>query len=271
MVMGPTHALSGAAAWLVASAVADTAFGYEQSAATIAVGTIACTGASLLPDIDCSGRVLTNRGGSTVARTFGRASLLVAEFVEKFALGVHRLTRTKHDRQVNNGHRTFTHTWLFAVLLGIGTGALAYNYGKPAVITILFFLTGFAIRGVLHEFARRKGAILITAMSLATAFGLFHVLPPNESYFLLGAAVTIGCIVHTFGDMITKMGCPAVFPVPIKKRVWYDVGLPEKLAIRAGSKVEKNVLMPIFSTVGVLAMFFLLPEAREAVASFTAD
>ncbi|MGH8792571.1 MAG: metal-dependent hydrolase [Stackebrandtia sp.] len=268
MVMGPTHALSGAAAWLVASAVADLGFGYEQSAATIAVGTIACTGASLLPDIDCSGRVLRNRGGSTVARTFGVASLFIAEVVEKLCLGLYKITRTKHDRKLKNGHRTFTHTWLFAVLLGVGVGALAYRYGKPAVVAILFFLIGFAIRGVLHEFAKRKGALLITLLSLAGAFGLYHILPPNESYFLLGAAVSIGCVVHTFGDMLTKMGCPVAFPLPIKKEVWYDVGVPKALAIRAGSKVEHKVLVPAFSAVGIVAMFFLLPEARELLIKY---
>ena len=50
--------------------------------------------------------------------------------------------------------------------------------------------------------------------------------------------------------------------VPIKKRLWYEVGLPKKWAIRAGSPVEKKVLMPVFTTAAVGAMLFLLPEMR---------
>lgn len=262
MVMGPTHAVSGAAAWLVACAVADQVFGYQQSAAAIAVGTIACTGASLLPDLDCSGRVLQNKGGSTVARTFGVASLFVAECVEKAALGIYIVTRTKKDKKKTHGHRTFTHTWLFAILIGIGTAALVANFGKPAVIPIMFVLTGLALRGVMNEWAKKQGWWVITLLSLAMAFGLYQLLPGHHSYAVLGAAITIGCIVHTFGDMITKMGCPVAFPVPIKKRLWYEVGLPKKWAIRAGSPVEKKVLMPVFTTAAVGAMLFLLPEMR---------
>lgn len=41
MVMGPTHAVSGAAAWLIGSAAAHHLLGVEQSAAAVAVGTIA--------------------------------------------------------------------------------------------------------------------------------------------------------------------------------------------------------------------------------------
>ncbi|GAA4919497.1 LexA-binding, inner membrane-associated putative hydrolase [Stackebrandtia albiflava] len=266
MVMGPTHAVSGAAAWLVASAVAEGVFDYHQEPATIAIGTIACTGAALLPDLDCSGRVLQNKGGATVARTFGVVSLFVAECVEKASLGIYLVTRTKKDGKKTNGHRTFTHTWLFAALLGIGVAALVNSFGKPAVIGVMFVLTGLAIRGVMNDWAKKQGWWVVTLLSLATAFGLYQLLPGNNSYAVLGAAVGIGCVVHTFGDMITKMGCPIVFPVPIKRQLWYEIGLPKKMAIRAGSKVETKVLMPVFTTAAVGAMLFLLPEMRKLFA-----
>jgi membrane-bound metal-dependent hydrolase YbcI (DUF457 family) len=267
MVMGPTHAVSGAAAWLAASAIAETVFGFHQQPATIAVGTIACTGASLLPDLDCSGRVLKNRGGATVARTFGVVSLFVAECVEKFAWGVYSITRTKKDGKRKNGHRTFTHTWLFAVLLGFGVATLVGKYGKPAVIPVMFVLTGLTIRGLMNDWAKKQGWWVVTLLSLAAAFGFYQLLPGNASYQVLGASVAIGCIVHTFGDMITKMGCPVIFPVPIKKQLWYEFGLPKTMAIRAGSKVETKVLMPLFTTAAVVALFFLLPEVRNMFVS----
>lgn len=263
MVMGPTHAVSGAAAWLAASAVAETVFSYHQSPASIAVGTIACTGASLLPDLDCSGRVLHNKGGATVAHTFGIASLFLAECVEKFALGVYKITRTKKDKPRHNGHRTFTHTWLFAILLGIGVAALVGKYEKSAVIPIMFVLTGLTIRGLMNEWAKKQGWWIVTLLSLAAAFGFYQLLPGNQSYMVLGAAVGIGCVVHTFGDMITKMGCPVFFPLPIARRTWREFGLPKAIAIRAGSNIETKLLMPLFTTTAVGALFFLMPEVRN--------
>ncbi|ADD45437.1 metal-dependent hydrolase [Stackebrandtia nassauensis] len=265
MVMGPTHAVSGAAAWLVASAVAETAFNFHQGPTTLALGTVACTGAALLPDLDCSGRVLKNKGGATVARTFGVASLFLAECVEKFSLGVYKITRSKKDGKKSNGHRTFTHTWLFAALLGVGVGALAYNFGRPAVAAMMFLLTGLAIRGVMNDWAKKQGWWIITLISLAVAVGLHQELPDHRPYVVLGAAVGIGCVVHTFGDMITKMGCPVLFPVPIQKRRWKDIGVPDKIAIRAGSKVEEKVLMPLFVTIAVAALLFTSAEVRGTV------
>lgn len=265
MVMGPTHAVSGAAAWLVASAVAESGFGFEQSATTLALGTIACTGAALLPDLDCSGRVLQNKGGATVARTFGVASLFLAECVEKFALGVYKITRSKKDRKKSNGHRTFTHTWLFAILFGVGIGALVHNFGKPAVVGTMFLLTGLAIRGVMNDWAKKQGWWIITLVSLAVAIGLYRELPDHAHYVVLGAAVGIGCVVHTLGDMITKMGCPVLFPIPIKKRRWKDIGVPDKIAIRAGSKIEEKLLMPLFVTVAVTALLFTSEDIRGTV------
>ncbi|MGH8877470.1 MAG: metal-dependent hydrolase [Stackebrandtia sp.] len=262
MVMGPTHAVSGAAAWMVASAVGETAFDFHQSPMTLALGTIACTGAALLPDLDCSGRVLKNRGGATVARTFGVASLFLAECVEKFALGVYKITRSKKDGKKSNGHRTFTHTWVFAALLGVGIGALAYNFGRIAIAITMFLLTGLAIRGVMNEWAKKQGWWIITLISLAVAVGLHQEKPDHRAYMVLGAAVGIGCVVHTFGDMITKMGCPVLFPVPIKKKRWYDIGVPDRIAIRAGSKVEEKVLMPLFVTIAVAALLYTSEDVR---------
>lgn len=269
MVMGPTHAISGAAAWLAASAVAEIAFDFHQSAATIAVGTIACTGSALLPDLDCSGRVMENKGGATVARTFGVASLFLSECVEKFALGVYKVTRTKKDKKRNHGHRTFTHTWLFAILLGIGTAALIGNFGKPAVIPIMFFLTGLTLRGLMNDWAKNQGWWVVTLVSIAAAFGFYQLLPGNVSYKVLGVAVGVGCIVHTLGDMITKMGCPVIFPIPVKKKLWTEFGLPKKIAIRAGSPIEAKVLMPAFTATALIALMLLMPDVRRIFGIFT--
>src|SRR5690349_818236 len=133
-MMGPSHALSGAAAWLAGSWALDQFANVSQTPLEVAVGTAICAGGALLPDLDMSGKVTRNQGGATVARTFGVASLFVAEVVEKFSLGVYTATKLKRDPRRDNGHRTFTHTLPFCALLGWGTTSLADSYGYWAVI-----------------------------------------------------------------------------------------------------------------------------------------
>ena len=84
-MMGPSHALSGAAVWLAGSWALDYFDLYHQTPLEIAVGTAVCAGGALLPDLDLSGRVTSGKGGATVANTFGRVSLFVAEVLEKFS------------------------------------------------------------------------------------------------------------------------------------------------------------------------------------------
>src|SRR6476660_3559005 len=118
-MMGSSHALSGAAVWLTGSLVMEyTGAINGQTALELAVGTAVCAGGALLPDLDLSGRVTTGQGGATVAHTFGRASMFLAEVIEKFSLGVYDVTRLRHDPHRENGHRTFTHTILFNVGVG---------------------------------------------------------------------------------------------------------------------------------------------------------
>jgi membrane-bound metal-dependent hydrolase YbcI (DUF457 family) len=263
MVMGPTHAMSGAALWLAGSAVASAAFGIDQTASELAVGTIACAGAALYPDIDCAGRVTENKGGSTVARSFGVVSLFIAECVERLCYWFYLLTKSKKDKKRKNGHRTFTHTAVHAGIVGVGTGLLAANFGKFAVIAILFFLTGLAVRGLMNSIAEKYGWVVTTGISLAVAYGMYHLLDPNRSYWLLGLAMGVGCFIHILGDMITKMGSPLFFPIPIQKKRWREIGLPDSIALRAGGKAENKILLPVLTVVVVAGMFYNLPEVQN--------
>ena len=117
MVMGPTHATSGAVAWLAGAGAVTTVLGYAQAPAELAVYTAVCAGAAVLPDLDVRGKVFQRRGGATAARVFGIPSLLLAAAVERLSLGVYLATRTREDPRRTNGHRTFTHTLAFALLL----------------------------------------------------------------------------------------------------------------------------------------------------------
>ncbi|GAB2957716.1 metal-dependent hydrolase [Micromonospora polyrhachis] len=257
-MMGPSHALSGAAVWLTGSLALDQFAGYEQSPIAIAVGTAVCAGGALFPDLDLSGKVTKNQGGATVARTFGVVSLFIAEVMEKISLGVYHATKLSKDPHRNNGHRTLTHTIPFTVLVGWGTTALCTAYGKWAVIGILFFMIGLALRGLFDEWAKRAGWVIVTLVSLAAAYFTYLHLPDDRGYPMLGLAVGVGCIVHILGDMITSAGVPILWPIPIGRRMWRMIGVPNKYAVKVGGKVEVVVLRTVFTVLSVLSAAGLL-------------
>ncbi len=257
-MMGPSHALSGAAVWLAGSWALDFFDVYQQTPLELAVGTAVCAGGALLPDLDLSGRVTSGDGGATVANTFGRVSLFIAEVLEKFSLVIYSLTRMRHDPDRANGHRTLTHTLPFTVGVGLLTTWACGAGGKWAVIGILFFMLGLALRGLFHKWAERRGWVLITALSAGAAYATFLYLPAGRGYPMLGVAVGVGCFVHLLGDLITSAGVPILWPIPTGRRMWRMIGVPNVLAVSVGGKVETILLRGAFALVAIAATLALV-------------
>jgi hypothetical protein len=235
-MMGPSHALSGAAAWLAGSWALDNFAGYHQSPLAIGLGATVCAGGALLPDLDLSGRVTTNQGGATVAHTFGVFSLFVAEVIEKVSLGIYSATRMRHDPHRRNGHRTFAH------------------FGKWAVVGIIFVMAGMALRGLFDKWAERAGWLIVTLCAAAIAVFTAARLPGDRGYPLLGFAVGFGCVVHLLGDIITTAGVPILWPIPTGRRMWRMIGVPNGIAVKVGGKTETIVLRTAFTLVALLAI-----------------
>ena len=254
-MMGPSHALSGAAGWLAGSWALDHLVGYGQSPLVVAVGTAVCAGGALLPDLDLSGKVTRNQGGATVARTFGVFSLFVAEVIEKVSLGVYTATRLSRDPRRDNGHRTFTHTLPFAGLVGWGTTALCAHYGKWAVVGVVFLMAGLALRGLFDDWAEQAGWLVVTICAGVIALVTAAKLPGDRGYPLLGFAVGAGCVVHLLGDMITKNGVPILWPIPLGGRMWRMIGVPNGVAVKVGGPGEVFVLRALFTIVSLVAAF----------------
>jgi membrane-bound metal-dependent hydrolase YbcI (DUF457 family) len=257
-MMGPSHALSGAAVWLGGSLAMQQLTSYDPSLLELAVGTAVCAGGALLPDLDLSGRVTRGRGGATVANTFGHLTLFLAEVIEKFSLAVYRATRMRRDPSRSNGHRTLTHTIIFNVAIGIGTWLLCLHYGKWAVIGVLFLTMGLALRGLFNRWAERAGWVIITLLSLGAAFYVYGNLSGGRGYPILGVAVGVGGLVHLVGDVATRHGCPLFWPVPIRwAKMWHCVGVPNVFAVEVGGKVETILLRLVFTTVSLAAAVWM--------------
>lgn len=239
MVMGPTHAMSGAAVGLAIAQLLPAEWGGVTTPQEAFVYAGLTAGAALLPDLDSP--------QATVARSFGMVSQVVSRGVENISQGFVNLTRGRKDPRCNNGHRTLTHTVWFAFAAGAGAVALISAYEKPAVIGLLFFLLSLAIRGLLPEWSKKHDWIGVTLAAAALAYGAWYFIPAASLGLVMGSAVTAGVVTHLVGDMATKRGIPLFAPfAPLKGRRWWSLRLPRFLSIRASGPADK-LLLTLFS------------------------
>ncbi|WP_370423023.1 metal-dependent hydrolase [Streptomyces sp. QH1-20] len=252
-MMGPAHSLSGAAAWLgVGAAVAGA--GHPMPWPVLVAGALICAGAALAPDLD--------HKSATISRAFGPISRWLCEIIDKLSHTVYKATRTQSDPRRNGGHRTLTHTWLWAVLIGVGASALAMTGGRWAVLGILFVHLVLAVEGLLWRMARTSSDVLVWLLGATSAWILAGVLnepgngagwlftDPGQEYMWLGLPIILGALVHDIGDALTVSGCPILWPIPVGRKRWYPLGPPKAMRFRAGSWVELKVLMPAFMVLG---------------------
>ncbi|MFI9201421.1 metal-dependent hydrolase [Streptomyces sp. NPDC053048] len=252
-MMGPAHSLSGAAAWLgVGAAVA--AAGHPMPWPVLVVGALICAGAALAPDLD--------HKSATISRSFGPVSRILCGIIDQLSHTVYKATRAKGDPRRNGGHRTLTHTALWAVLIGAGASALAMTGDRWAVLGILFVHMVLAVEGLLWRAARTSSDVLVWLLGATSAWILAGILDepgngsswlftgPGQEYLWLGLPIVLGALVHDIGDALTVSGCPILWPIPIGRKRWYPLGPPKAMRFRAGSRVEVKVLMPAFMLLG---------------------
>jgi membrane-bound metal-dependent hydrolase YbcI (DUF457 family) len=225
-MMGRSHALSG-----VLAVTAGTAYLTLDPLALVTAAMLV-PGSSLLPDID--------HARSTVSRTYGPVTR-----------GFSKLT----------GHREITHSvpgvlMLGAVLTGcvlvrdgsagavlaqlhpavrIGTTIAAYAFLCAVLILVLAaFVRLFRdLPGRYGSWFRRSWFDDLAPVPLVGSIVIFS----DIDLSLAPVAIMIGCVIHMFGDMITKMGLPVLWPIS-KRKI--------KLAsIKAGGKIEKVLIVPV--------------------------
>ncbi|WP_411100326.1 metal-dependent hydrolase [Streptomyces sp. x-45] len=253
-MMGPAHSLSGAAAWLGVGA-ATAAAGQPMPWPVLLAGALICAGAALAPDLD--------HKAATISRAFGPVSRGLCEIVDKLSYAVYRATKKPADPRRSGGHRTLTHTWLWAVLIGGGSSVLAITGGRWAVLALLFVHMVLAIEGLLWRATRGSSSdVLVWLLAGTSAWILAGILDkpdggadwlftaPGQEYLWLGLPIVLGALVHDIGDALTVSGCPILWPIPVGRKRWYPIGPPKVMRFRAGSWVELKVLMPVFMLLG---------------------
>jgi len=268
-MMGPSHAISGAAGWLGITAIASTTPQLDfipTDPTSIALGTMVAAGAALAPDIDSY--------GSTVVRSFGIFGRFFYNIANAISLFFANLVRTRKDEPKENGHRTLFHTLLFAILAGFLTSLAGsattevdifgetYSLGTVLTLVILGIFLHLGLGGLFVKpisKARSKFGpyimMLITAgITLTIAWVINQTGDTTEQYPWLGLAVGFGWVMHLLGDMITKMGVPLFWPLPWRGRLWWNFATPTFMRITAGGAVENVIIFPLLTlaTVGLI-------------------
>lgn len=212
--MGHSHAATGVAAWLVGCAGA-AALGYQPTVHHLVVGTALCAFGALWPDIDaprCKG-AHGHSAGSHMAQSLGWPTQMLGKFFAWFGRWIHDATRTKYDGRDRDGHRTFTHTTVFAVLTFLGFGYLGQHGGLWAPLAMTVFAAATAFRALKVRGDRR--------LVLAALVGLAAWYWPAPDGWWLGWAIGGGAMVHNLGDRLTDTGVPLAWPLKIRGQRWY--------------------------------------------------
>ncbi|HEX3788132.1 MAG TPA: metal-dependent hydrolase [Pseudonocardiaceae bacterium] len=243
MSTGPTHAVLGLASWAAVSLLAS-AHGITVDPQTWIAGAALTSGAALLPDLD--------HPPATVSRSFGPVTKGMSHVVDKVSVGIYNTIRLKRDPHRNGGHRTFTHTAVFAALAGTLTSSLLLLHLWWVTAILLFFFTGLGVRGLLHEWDHRADTFVVIAASLVITWQCWRWLNTGGHHAeWAGLAVLVGCLAHCLGDAITEDGCPVLWPIPLGLRLWRPIGLPTPMRYRTGGKVELRFVGPLCTLVSV--------------------
>lgn len=254
-MMGFSHALSGLAVGCAALGAVDGAADLMGVTETIpaapAILAVALTGgAALLPDID--------HRNSTVAKALGPITGVIARAVDELSLSIYHATRTPKDPPSReSGHRLATHTYVGSAVFGLLTVVACWvsEWGTAAVSALVVGLLGAGTKrtvgGLLRKLLKlRMGAALFLAIVGGVSGYLVSEQYPGW-WWLYGAAVFLGCIVHREGDWCTNSGVPRRDWPRIRDGRRWDKDRA-RATFETGKHVELEVVRP------ALAVGFLL-------------
>lgn len=236
------HAATGAAAGASLGLIP----GLITSTFVLILTILGCAGMALLADID--------HPKATVAQSFGWPSRTLAQLIETLTGWIYGATRTRRDQVRTGGHRTLTHTILFAAGMFFLTLWLADN--KLANVIILLLALYWGIRGFLPKTTKKLRRLLPRSIrwlitSKEFIFGLAAIVPllmyfdkiSLLSSWSLALIVGWGTLVHSLGDCLTDSGAPLFFPLPIHGQVWYRIKAPVRFSTGSehGKLLERRI------------------------------
>ncbi|WP_431728551.1 metal-dependent hydrolase [Verrucosispora sp. TAA-831] len=234
--MGRSHALSGAVGWLAGCAGVEFA-GHPVPGYVVVSGAVVSAGWALVPDLD--------HPRSTASISLGPVTGVLSWLTAGLSRFVSRVTCSCCDGDAD-GHRSLTHTALFAVMIGALFGLAGWAWGAAAGIPVVAVSAALAARGLLSRRSRRGGyGVLLVAVAVCAV-----VVEGGPGWWWLGLPVGWGMLCHCLGDSLTLSACPLWWPVRIRGCRWSPVGSPRWLRFRTGGPAER-VVWWVLAVVGV--------------------
>lgn len=215
-MLGRSHALSGAVVFVAAAPLLGhvTRIGPLE----LAAGAVVTAGAAMAPDFD--------HPSSTIARTFGWPTQLLAQLVAAKA----------------GGHRRGTHSLAFCALAGLLVWPLSLWPPTQVVAVALPLGLGARALGWTRTRPLDNLATFLVCAGLAWAFA------STVNLAWLPAAWALGCLAHLLGDACTNSGVPFLWP---NRRMYR---LP--LTCSTGGPFETLIVPPAL-TLAIVAMVTL--------------
>lgn len=200
-------------------------------------------GFSLMPDLDHPKACATQALGSPVHKV---VHSLCKATVEATALGRDRsYVRWKKIKGHDPYHRTLTHTLAAALAVGVLTYGLAFT-GPVAVGAV----AAFGVLMLWPLYRKTIPLVILGAAAVATASSLY--LNP----WLVAIAVTTGYLSHIVADGCTSAGVPAMWPLRIQGKRWWNIrllngevasGSTEEKGPAVGVAVASNILLVLLN------------------------
>lgn len=226
-MMGTSHAVSGAAAWiaLTASATAFPSLGLHPLPATaVMIGTGIAAGAALLPDAD--------HHNATIAH-----SVPIAGKVAAGVIGA-----------VSGGHRKGMHSIMATIGIYFAVALLANVMWQPEGWNDAVQAGSAVAVAACVAFAIKVLKIVkswLPAWIIGFAVGAAIAIWAPTEFSWLPLCITVGFIAHIVGDMLTTQGVPLIWPIMIAPPRWIKKSPLRKIFPRKGA-----IALPILGDAG---------------------
>lgn len=191
-MMGRTHATSGPVLALAGLPALNAGLAYagqpELTGWALVPLCVAAAGGAMLPDLD--------HRHATVAQSLGPVTKAAAIGMET----------------ISGGHRNGTHSILGVIFFTVLTWFIA-QWNEWAYGFWMAFLVAIASAAMYKKF-RMGSAIAHTLITLAAGAGVVYL--SGTTYlpvYPVVVGVGVGAVAHILGDMLTKQGCPLLWPL----------------------------------------------------------
>ena len=235
------------------------------------VGLCILVGGALLPDLD--------NHVSKAGATLGFIGSIFTIFMQSTSSIVYSIYHGKRDMPPLSQHRYLWHTLLVAVgficlfYFGMPTGNFTISTNITNSIQTGQFLYFLRTNAVLVLFLLLSFVATLTGSSMIlTSIQKIYPLPKMVKYIfpslvliyvfttnytnlrILSLCMSFGYLFHLLEDFFADSGIPALFPIPIGKKVWKRFSFP--ITVTTGGTV--NTMIDYIGICFVFLLFFIL-------------